>query len=214
MVVPEQAKVYHITRVENLAPIVATRGLLSDREMMRRGGPPETIGMSKLKRARLALPVQCHPGDFVGDYVPFYFCPRSVMLYILHKGNHADVEYHGGQEPIVHLEADLRQVISWSNTHQRKWAFSLSNAASKYAEFRADAAHLHEIRWASVAASDWQAQEVKEGKQAEFLVHCFFPWELVDRIGVYSTRTARAAGSLVAAATHRPPIEVLPQWYY
>jgi ssDNA thymidine ADP-ribosyltransferase, DarT len=27
----------------------------------------------------------------VGEYVPFYFCPRSITLFLLHKGNHVDL---------------------------------------------------------------------------------------------------------------------------
>jgi ssDNA thymidine ADP-ribosyltransferase, DarT len=34
--------------------------------------------MSTIKQRRLALPVTCHANDHVGDYVPFYFCPRST----------------------------------------------------------------------------------------------------------------------------------------
>jgi len=43
----------------------------------------------------------------VGDCVPFYFCPRSVMLYLIYQGNHPDLQYHGGQDLVLHLEADL-----------------------------------------------------------------------------------------------------------
>jgi len=52
--------------------------------------------------------VKCHPGTKVGQYVPFYFCPRSIMLYILHRGNHPDLDYREGQGPILHLQADSR----------------------------------------------------------------------------------------------------------
>ncbi len=39
--------------------------------------------MSEIKRRRVEeLEVDCHPGTKVGDYVPFYFCPRSVMLFV------------------------------------------------------------------------------------------------------------------------------------
>ncbi len=51
------------------------------------------------------MEVKCHPGTKVGEYVPFYFCPRSVMLYILYMGNHPELGYRGGQAPIVHLSA-------------------------------------------------------------------------------------------------------------
>ena len=42
------------------------------------------------------------------------FCPRSIMLYILHMGNHPDISYKGGQQPIVHLQADFHKVIDWN----------------------------------------------------------------------------------------------------
>ena len=47
--------------------------------------------------------------------MPFYFCPRSVMLYLIHKANHPELDYHGGQGAILHLESDLNTVIAWAN---------------------------------------------------------------------------------------------------
>jgi len=140
---PDRPKIYHITHVDNLGGIVAEGGLVSDREMLSRGGPVQAIGMSGIKRRRVeALPVDCHPGTKVGDYVPFYFCPRSVMLYVIHCANHPELTYRGGQEPIVHLEADLYSVIEWAEANNRRWTFSLSNAGAYYTEFRSQAEAL------------------------------------------------------------------------
>jgi len=41
------------------------------------------------------------PYGCVADYVPFYFAPRSPMLYKLHKGGVPN--YTGGQDPLVYL---------------------------------------------------------------------------------------------------------------
>ena len=128
---PAQPKIYHITHVDNLSSIVK-RGLVSDAVMSARDGPATSIGMSNIKQRRLGLPMDCHPGDYVGDYVPFYFCPRSIMLYILHMGNNPELTYRGGQDPIVHLEADMETVVQWANDVGRRWAFSLSNAGAYY----------------------------------------------------------------------------------
>ena len=77
--------------------------------------------MNKIKRRRLdELTLSNYPDLHVGDCVPFYFCPRSVMLYIFYKDNHPEVDYHGGQEPIRHLEADFDQVIAWANNDNKK----------------------------------------------------------------------------------------------
>jgi hypothetical protein len=36
--------------------------------------------MNEIKRRRLEeLEVHCYPGTRVGQYVPFYFCPGSVI---------------------------------------------------------------------------------------------------------------------------------------
>jgi len=211
---PPNPKIFHITHVDNLASIVRDGALFSDAAMMARGGPEATIGMSTIKQRRLILPVDCHAGTRVGEYVPFYFCPRSVMLYLIHRGNSPELAYRGGQGPIVHLEADLHEVIAWANGIGRRWAFSLSNASARYAQFRRDADQLDQIHWAAVAANDWQAPEIKEGKQAEFLVHGSFPWTLVTRIGVASAGIRNRVLAAIDGASHQPRVGTAPAWYY
>lgn len=212
--VPVRPRIYHITHVDNLPSIIQAGGLWSDAKMMKQGGPAASIGLNTIKERRLRLPVKCHPGDCVGDYVPFYFCPRSVMLFVIHCGNHPDLTYHGGQDPIVHLEADLEEVLDWAESEGRRWAFSLSNAGAYYTEFRNRREQLHEIDWEAVAATDFRDPEVKEGKQAEFLVHEFFPWRLVRRIGVRSQMIYRRASQALASARHQPLLEIIPSWYF
>lgn len=213
--VPERPKIYHITHADNLATIVREGVLLCDATIATRGGPSVAIGMSEIKRRRIEeISVTCHPGTKVGDYVPFYFCPRSVMLFLIHCANHPDLTYRGGQGPVVHLEADMHEVIVWAEQEARKWAFSLSNAGAYYVQVRGRLDELEEINWAAVAAADFRAAEVKEGKQAEFLIYGSFPWELVRRIGVCSAQIKARVESALVVATHRPPVEILRHWYY
>jgi ssDNA thymidine ADP-ribosyltransferase, DarT len=212
---PERPKIYHITHVDNLPPIVADGGLVSDREMLTRGGPARMIGMSDIKRRRVEeLDVHCHPGTKVGDYVPFFFCPRSIMLYVISMQNHPELTYRGGQGPIVHLEADLHDVIRWADAEGRRWAFSLSNAGAWYAEFRLRVEELSELDWDAIGNHDFRDARVKEGKQAEFLLHERFPFDLVTRIGVRSVDVQTEAVAAIAELARRPPVEVRPQWYY
>jgi hypothetical protein len=187
---------------------------MSDAVMLTRGGPASAIGMHGIKARRLSLPVTCHAGDCVGHYVPFYFCPRSIMLYVIHCANHPELTYRGGQEPIVHLEADLCSVVAWANRCGRRWAFSLSNAGAFYAEFRANLKDLGDIDWGAVASDDFRSASVKEGKQAEFLVHTEFPWALISRIGVASHAVAAQARGAIQLASHKPSIAVQKAWYF
>ena len=214
MSLPPGQSVYHITPIDALAGIVGSGWLYSNVIMDNSNVGGTNIGMSSLKQKRKSLPVKCHDGTFVGDYVPFYFCPRSVMLYLIFRGNHPELEFKGGQEPIVHLEYDLQQVIDWANSQPRLWAFSLSNASASYTQFRCDVEHMDQINWTAVAALDWRAPEIKEGKQAEFLVHGWVPWHLVKRIGVRSEAVARGVLSAIGHARHRPPVQIVRDWYY
>jgi hypothetical protein len=213
MPVPDQPKIYHIVHIDNLASIVADRCLWSDSVMVQRQGAM-VVGMGSIKQRRLELPVSCHAGLRVGDCVPFYFCSRSIMLYVIHCANHPELAYRGGQGPIVHLEADLHQVVRWATTNGRRWAFSLSNAGAFYTQFRAELAQLDEINWDAVAAANFRPADVKEAKQAEFLIEDSFPWQLVGRIGVHSQAIAVRLASALHGAAHRPVIEIKRDWYY
>jgi hypothetical protein len=147
--------------------------------------------------------------------VPFYFCPRSIMLFVIHCANHPELTYRGGQGPIIHLEADLNEVVAWAEAHGVRWAFSLSNAGAVYTEFRAHLNQLGEINWRAVSATDFRAADIKEGKQAEFLLHGFFPWHLVRRVGVHSRAIQARVTALLAGAAHQPPVEVRAgEWYF
>lgn len=214
-VVPAEPKIYHITHVDNLTAIAREGMLLCDAAIAARGGPSVTIGMSEIKRRRIEeIEVLCHPGTMVGDYVPFYFCPRSVMLYLLYRANHEDLPYRGGQEPIVHLQADLHEVVAWAEENTQRWAFTLSNAGARYVETRNRLDQLGEVNWEALSETNFRSSDVKESKQAEFLMHGSFPWELVRRIGVYSAGIKTRAEATLEGTTHRPPVAILSHWYY
>jgi ssDNA thymidine ADP-ribosyltransferase, DarT len=212
MAVPDRPKLYHICHVDRLPPIIASGGLLSDAAVVEAAAPGTVIGMNHIKQRRMTeLQLSSHPGLYVGQCVPFYFCPRSIMLYLIHMRN-ADLAYKGGQGPIVHLEADLQATVAWANNQGQRWAFTLSNAGAYYFEDRADLARLGEVNWEAVGARNWSAH--KEGKQAEFLLEERFPWHLIERIGVLSQPIATQVAHALPVGGHRPPVQLMPAWYY
>lgn len=211
MAVPAQPKIYHICHVDRLPSIIASASLLSDAVLLNQALPGTVIGMNHIKQRRLQLELDSHPGLHVGECVPFYFCPRSVMLFLISRG-HQDLAYNGGQGPIVHLQADLHATVQWANDNARRWAFTLSNAGSNYFEDRANLAQLNEIDWDAVAARIWH--QCKEPKQAEFLLEQSFPWHLVERIGVQSRQIYTQVANALPAQGHRPTVELRPEWYY
>lgn len=213
--VPANPKIYHITHVDNLAGIAAAGCLWSDRARIDQGLACSLVGMSKIKQRRLEeIEVDCHAGTKVGEYVPFYFCPRSIMLYILHMGNSPDITYSGGQTPIVHLRADLNAVIAWAEDKKRRWSCSDRNAGAYVASFYKRRQDLNKINWPAVANTIFKDPVVKEGKQAEFLLHESFPWELIEAIGVRNEAIRTKVQAAMRGAAHQPPVTVETSWYY
>jgi hypothetical protein len=136
------------------------------------------------------------------------------MLYVIYRANHPNLTYVGGQEPILHLEADFYEVVRWAEAQGVRWAFSLSNAGAFYAEFRRRLDDLDDLNWQAIAATDFRPSEVKEAKQAEFLVHEWFPFTLVERIGVHSTGVMNQVREALAGVEHQPAVEIRSDWYF
>lgn len=211
---PTRPKIYHIVNVDRLPSIISHGRLLCDSEIVKLQLPGTTIGMGSIKARRLQLPVTCYANAVVGDFVPFYFCPRSVMLYVIHCANNPELTYKGGQGSIIHLEADLHEVLQWANANNHSWAFSGSNAGATYAQFWKDVAHFDQLSWQHIATTQWAQADIKEAKQAEFLMYHHFPWHLVERIGTHSIAVFNAVTNSLAQASHRPAVQIMPAWYY
>lgn len=206
-------KIYHIVHVDRLSSILTDGYLLSDAVISQRTNNGSMIGLSKIKKRRLEeLKLKSHSDLHVGNCVPFYFCPRSVMLYLIHCRN-SELEYQEGQEPIIHLQADFNQVIEWADSQNPpvRWAFTSSNAGSKYFEDFNNVNDLNQIDWQAVQARNWQGQ--KEGKQAEFLLENKFPWHLIEHIGVHPSHYTQVVNAL-RGQQHQPQVTIEPTWYY
>lgn len=213
MQVPANPKICHIVHLDRLPSIIQDGFLLSDRLISQRTDTGSMIGMSHIKQRRLnQLRLSTHPDLFVGDCVPFYFCPRSVMLFLIHRRSE-DIAYKDGQVPIVHLVADLNDTVVWANQSQQRWVFTGSNAGSFYFEDTNNLANLSKLRWDSISTNDW-AGEHKEYKQAEFLLESRFPWHLIEKIGVISDDMQAKVTSVIASAAHQPNVVVQRNWYY
>jgi hypothetical protein len=132
--------------------------------------------MNTIKQRRLTeLTLASHPDLHVGRVRAVLFL-SAISDALFDLSTEPGTYYRGGQGAIIHLEADLHATVTWANAQARRWAFSLSNAGSRYFEDRADLARLGEINWDAVQANNWQ--QCKEEKQAEFLLENSFPLAL------------------------------------
>jgi hypothetical protein len=77
---------YHITALGNLERIVECGMILCKNELEARALSAISIAHQQIQDRRARWPVPLDPGGVLHDYVPFYFCPRSPMLYAIHSG--------------------------------------------------------------------------------------------------------------------------------
>ncbi len=138
------------------------------------------------------------------------------MLYMIHMRN-ADLTYRGGQERVVHLASMTDLAIQAAGG--RPWAFSDGNAGARYTQFSADISQLPTfVDWNAVNAQQWSGRNVDPAvmskKMAEFLVHDWFPWTSIVRIGAIQHSITDEVQQILADADHKPLVTVSQDWYY
>lgn len=205
--------IYHITHISNLAGIMKAGALWCDSGRVEQGFPIVGIAHQNIKARRAKRLVPLAAKGTVADYVPFYFAPRSPMLYAIDRG--AVEGYGGGQAAVLHLVSAAETASSIG----RAWCFTDGHAEMGMTAFCGDLSKLCELVDFDVMASQYwndtpEHPDRKRLRQAEFLVHERFPWEYVQEIGVYDAATRARVTGLLAMAKHRPPVRVRADWYY
>ena len=79
--------IYHITHKDNLSGIVSRGGIFAQSQMEHESVEYVDIAHRRIQDRRSETPVPCGPGGCLHDYVPFYFAPKSPMLYAIKMGN-------------------------------------------------------------------------------------------------------------------------------
>jgi hypothetical protein len=204
--VPPNPQIFHITHVKNIASIIGHGRLLSDSQRIKRNLVTTNIGYRHIKERRLNRPVTTGSGGKLGEYVPFNFCPRSVMLFVVSRGHE---DYVGGQDQIVHLVSSVNTAIALG----KPWAFTDLHADLGYATYYNSLDKLSEVDWTVMPLTYWaNDDDTKQKRQAEFLTYDSFPWTAVERIGVRTPAVAEELRALIPSGS--PPVAVHPDWYY
>ncbi len=205
--------IYHITHINNLPGIIESGGLWCDAQVYSGKVAATGIAHEHIKERRRCRNVDMAPGGNLCDYVPFYFGPRSPMLYSIHNGY---VEgYQGGQDSILHLEARIEHVIH----RGLPFVFSDGHAEMAISRFFNDPDDLNVIDWELMNSIWWndtlEYPDRKRRRQAEFLVYSFFPWDLITKIGVRLIKIQSQVKDIIEQRSeYHPIVEQEQSWYY
>lgn len=208
----DDTAVYHITDVDNLASLIAKGAVLCENQCSRDGVAPVCIGYRRLKTTRGGIEVAVgHAGGYLSDYVPFYYAPRSPMLYVNYLGGVDD--YGKGQREIVHLVCCAEELAAVA-----PFVITDGHPVSPLSNQFADLAELANLDWDVMNDTYWRDTDEdgdrKRRRQAEFLVHEQVPIDQVKLIGAYSESVAAKAREAFARTAEYPPIAIRRDWYY
>jgi len=206
------AAIFHITNVANIPSILEQGGLWCDRERLQRCPKAVNIAYQDLKERRAQKPVFVGPRGTLADYVPFYFAPRSPMLFAIHKG--LVQGYAGGQRGVVHLVSSCEAV----RDEGLEFVFTDGRAVKRFTRQFDNLDQLSEIDWPLMRATYWNDtdddNDRKRRRQAEFLVRDFVPWTLVKQMVVMDDAQAESVRQQLHSRDHCPEVVVQRGYYY
>jgi hypothetical protein len=208
--------IFHFTHVDNLAAIRSSDALRCD-VVAREGMTRTEVGDPDIKdsRRRRAIPIEPH--GRVGEYVPFYFAPRSPMMFRIAcdcRDNVPD-RYSGGDKPLAYLVTSVGTAITEGAT----WVATDGNAATATTEFTSDLNHMARIvDWPLMKADWWNSTpedpDRQRRRQAEFLVYGELPLRAIRWVAVHSDERASQVGRILMDHALGQRIIVRPNWYY
>lgn len=224
MPAPRPTRLFHITAITNLPAILASGALLSKNGGAAAGVNYQNIAHAGAQGARAMRAVPDPPGGSVHDFVPFYFAPRSPMLFAINGGRVAGCTWR--QADIMHFETTVEHV----NALGAPFVFYDRNATLAFSTPYTDLAHLDTaVAWDLITEAPqldgyckfWQSRPADaryadrmERRQAEFLVRDHVPLSCMTRLGVIDDRRQKLVQGLLAGAGVPLRVDVMPSWYF
>lgn len=224
MAAPRPTRLFHITAIDNLPAILATNALLSKNGGAAAGIDYQNIAHAGAQGARAVRTVPEPPGGVVHDFVPFYFAPRSPMLYAINGGRVAGCTWR--QEDIVHFETTVERVTALGRPfvfYDRNATLAFSTAFTELADL--DSAVAWDLLteppqldgyckyWHNNAADARYADRM-ERRQAEFLVRDAVPLSCISRLGVFDAAREARVQAAIAASGVSLRVEITRAWYF
>jgi len=207
--------IYHIVDYRNLQQIIDLKGLFCKSYLVNQGIINIDIAQPGIQERRFKFKVPVCKKGFLSDYVPFYFANRSPMLFSIHTKN--VVSYNGSQTNIIYLVSSVQKIYQ----SQLKCCYTDGHATIRFTDFFDDLSKLEDsIDWEIISSWSWhdtdEDENRKRKKQAEFLVHHFVPWNLVEKIAVIDPIMKQKVESIIAESEYQynPSVEIRRNWYY
>lgn len=149
------------------------------------------------------------------EAVPFYYAPRSPMMYRLHRGSVPT--FTGNTHDLVYLVTSIEHLID----HGHRLVFTDRNAAAKFAVHSNRVTDLDDlVDWDLMTADDWSNTDDdpdhKSRRMAECLAHEGVAWDAITQITAFDEQRASRveaipSNALTTLGAESPTVQVNPR---
>lgn len=149
----------------------------------------------------------------IGDYVPFYFTPKSMMLYNIITGFRHPVVPKRERNEILVIRCLIEELAKLP-----RWFFTDGQGNDMASRHYTDLRALDSIDWLSIQNSNFTKSDGDFDRprryQAEFLVHHGVPIDCIESLNVYSQESADVVNKIIYTSTIHMAVHIQPQYYF
>jgi hypothetical protein len=205
----EKGLIFRITHRDNV-PWILENGMHS-RTGKKFDLTCRNIGNVDLIEKRSRRPVPVPPGGTLGDYVPFYFTPFSIMMLNIKTGYNVK---QVANEEIVIFVSSLRHVSDKGG----KFVFTNQHAYPLAAKYFNDLADLDQVDWDLLQRRDFKHDPDDPGKkeryQAEALIWKHVPLEALQGVCCYTPAVEKQIQTEIERRDLKFKVAVQQGWFF
>jgi len=207
--IPDTIWLYRITHRENL-PHILQYGICN-KDHPEANPHFVSIGNHDIIATRKDRRVKIKGYGNVGEYVPFYFAPKSIMLNNILTGYGVTKER---PEEIIFLIIDVPGAVNC----KQLYFFSDGQANTRISEHYNDLKDLNKVDWEVVKSGDFSKSPNDNDRtrryQAEFLIHEKIPVNCIKAIVVYNETCATFVKKKLATTGLIIPVYIKRSFYF
>jgi hypothetical protein len=214
MVINKEKKYcYRITHIQNL-PLILDNGIVNKKHPDADGNFIE-IGNREIIDVRSTTPVRIEGYGMIGDYVPFYFTPKSMMLYNIITGYRAPVVPKRNRNEILVVRCLISELAKL-----KKWFFTDGQANIKDGSVKHynSLSDLGEVDWESIQQSNFSKSDGDFDRprryQAEFLVHSKVPLKCIESLNVFNQSAADYVNGILKENNINLAVNIQRQYFF
>jgi hypothetical protein len=207
---PERAFIFRITHVNNM-PWILRNGIHCKNSSVR---DPNfvNIGNAELIVKRNARRMPFDYTRTLSDYIPFYFTPKSPMMYNIRTGYGGITQRRNSEIAIMVTSLPKLQEVG------SEFVYSDRHAYLTAATFQSDLADVGCVDWELLQRSDFRRDpedpEKVERYQAEALIYRHLPVENLLGIAACNNQVRGRIADMVQDAHKEVPVAVRTAWYF